>query len=226
MIRIDFTIILFFLIHVIGYSQSQGIHNRNESDHTKQLPRTNQQNYDASFRGSLDLKGTKKSKPQYFFSSSVGYGGNMRDDINIIIGRMLSDKFVIGLGAAASRNRTSVQSLVNRNNNSAIGFIYGRYDLIKNHRPKIFAHAKIGHAFPVSQLGLSEHFGGIYLTPGLGIELPFYKKAKLIFAIERRIQHIKMKVTSFDLENDPIILPHSIWYNKTFLRFGVIIKNY
>ena len=71
----------------------------------------------------------------------------MRDDINIIIGRMLSDKFVIGIGAAASRNRTSVQSLVNRNNNSAIGLFMVGTILLKTIRQRFLPMPKLAMLF-------------------------------------------------------------------------------
>jgi len=100
-------------------------------------------------------------------------------------------------------------------------FIYGKYYL-NTKRFRYFADSKLGWGLPRVGNFWNEHSGGLYINPGIGVELANRKKLKWQFRLSQNLQHTTGSQRNFDGFNMPYNVDYNIFYNRTTFSIGLI----
>lgn len=139
---------------------------------------------------------------------------------HLMYGRRLNSKLNIGLGVGLSNSSASLPDLW-LDNTFLQFFGYGKY-YINEKKWRLFTDLKAGYGFALqNQWQFNEQTGGLFLSPGVGIEFANKRNGKWSLKLSQYIQNVSGVDGWTDGFNNPINIRYNHWYNRTSLNVGL-----
>lgn len=160
----------------------------------------------------------------FFMSFQLGgwgdeEGNNQTNEVRFIGGYRFNKKFAAGLGIGAGYNSTfSFGTWIDVSTIPV--FAYARfYPIDKKVKP--FIAGSVGWGFEDAGLWRTDHSGGVYFQPEIGVNFASRKRMRFTLSIGQQVQHTKGSNQNFDQFNNPITSNFNLWFNRTVFKLGV-----
>ena len=171
-----------------------------------------------------------KTSP-YFLTADWMAGSSPRGDgiglFSIIAGQRIKTRTEVGLGLGITTASSRANELW-RDQSFLNVFAYGKQYLNdKTIRP--FADLKVGWSSATGNTWSGEYSGGLFLNPGIGIQIANRKKMKWSFRLSQTIQQTSGRDNiGWAFDNNPGLgnnqgttIDYNIWLNRTTFGIGI-----
>ena len=175
-------------------------------------------------RGDKNISIFEGSKFHYTkgFFMSLQFGGgfdNRTSQAVFIAGYRFNKKLAAGLGFGAVNNTTtSFNTWIDAS--TVPVFAYARfYPFDKKVKP--FVAGSLGYGFRDNSIFGTDHTGGLFLQPEIGINFSSRRRLRFILSIAQQFQHVRGSSFFFDQFSNPVTTNFNLWFNRTVLKIGL-----